>query len=179
MKIDINPVKYKLSFSQITDEFDELFYVFNPLKNAFKIINYFSEGKSVSFAKNALYELNIIPEPKDFMGIYVMIKGNKPFYVGRSKHVLKRINQHVKGESHHTSTLAYLVAKDYYKHITGLDYTGKRNELDYNKYVVPAKDELIQQNVAIFPINNSVQLYLFEIYCAMKLRTPYNKFETH
>ena len=177
--INCTPKEYDLSFIEIVNGFDKLYKKFDPVKNRFKISHYFEYGKGVKYAAKNLHLDGYIKRPLDFQGLYIIFKGKIPFYVGISRQVLTRLNQHVKGESHYTSTLAYWLGRGYCETIEGREYSGRRDDLDFKKYVVPAKKELLNQNGAVIPISNSEELYLFEVYCAMQLGTHYNKFETH
>jgi hypothetical protein len=75
--------------------------------------------------------------------------------------------------------LAYNIGLIRHQILNGEEYTGRRKEFDFNNNVTPAKDFLFKQKIAFLPIENSEELYLFEIFCAMKLGCWLNKFETH
>ncbi|WP_394777119.1 hypothetical protein [Flavobacterium sp.] len=117
-------------------------------------------------------------QKKDFKGLYIYIHNDIPFYVGISKGVIGRTIQHLKGHNHHSASLAYNIAKLLYKLEVREEYTKTRKEFDFN-YATRVKDLLLKQKIAFIPISNDEEMYLFEIYCAMKYKCELNKFETH
>ena len=54
----------------------------------------------------------------DIMGCYVFAEGARPVYVGISKHVFARVQEHVRGTDHFTATLAYQMAVERHPHGT-------------------------------------------------------------
>lgn len=116
---------------------------------------------------------------KDFKGLYVFLNGDIPFYVGISKGVIGRIQQHLKGHSHNQSTLAYNIGLVRYQLMKGETYSGGRKHFDFKADVSPAKEFLLGQSLALLPMESDEEMYLFEIYCAMSLQCYLNKFETH
>lgn len=176
---------HRNNFNTMVNNFPEKLKKFNPLKNAIPIIDYFGEGKGKNISRKLLLENSIIKPNwvnnsiKDFKGIYVFITDNTPFYVGISKKVIHRIQQHVKGNSHNTSSLAYRLGILNYKIANGVEYNGKRNEFNFVNEVEPMKRFLMNQKIAFLPIENDEELYLFEVYCAMQLKTSMNEFKTH
>jgi hypothetical protein len=65
----------------------------------------------VTFARRVGYD-------KDIMGCYVFVENARPIYVGISKHVFARVQEHVRGADHFTATLAYQMAVERYPHGT-------------------------------------------------------------
>lgn len=186
------PRTYLKSFSDLVKDFETKFSNFDPLSNCFDIDNYFGIGKGQVTATKKLIADGKIKEEwlteyitkkgkvkKDFIGLYVFINESSAFYIGISKGVIGRISQHVKGHSHHTSTLAYNIGIISSEIMTGQKYNGKRKEFKFKAEVEPIKKFLLKQKIALFPIDNHEELYLFEIFCSMKLQTFLNKFETH
>ena len=183
---------YSHSFEEIVKEFDRKFSNLNLAKDSFKIEKYFNGGAGIATARNNLLSDGLIqnewlreyktPNGKsktDFKGIYIFINNDRPFYIGISKGVIGRIHQHVKGHSHNNSTLAYNISLIRHKIINGYEYKGSRDGLDFKTEVEPVKEFLSKQKVFWAHIENDEELYLFEIYCAMRLQTVLNKFETH
>lgn len=115
----------------------------------------------------------------DFKGLYVFLDGKKPFYIGISKGVIKRILQHVKGTNHNTATLTYKIGLLKFESEEGAKYEGARKDLDFEHYVLPFRNILMKQNVAFIPIESDEELVLFEIFCSMEFKTMLNTFETH
>jgi hypothetical protein len=179
MKLKFKKKKYKKSFAQLTSGFSAKLKDFNFIKLAVNIDDYFGSGKGLASALKLLAQEGHIPSPKDFQGIYVYLDKNKPFYVGISKGVINRTLQHIKGHNHQTSSLAYRLGQINYQHQTGKFWEGTRDEFDFRKYCGDAKIFLRGKRIAFLPINDSNELYLFEVYCAMELGTEMNYFETH
>lgn len=175
------------SFSDTIKSFDQKLSNLVLPKNIINISNYFGKGFGLASARTKLLQDGIIKSEwltngnttTDFKGIYIFFHNDKPFYVGISKQVLRRILQHTKGHSHYTSTLAYNIGLIYYKLKNGVEYKGKREDFDFSANVEPIKEFLSKQKLVIMNIENDDELYLFEIYCAMRLQTVLNKFETH
>lgn len=181
-----------LSFTEITQGFEAKFSDFDPLNNCFKISDYFGpESGQVSTTKKLLkdgrikenwlenYQTKKGKTKNDFKGIYIFINDTTPFYVGISKGVIGRIFQHVKGHNHNTSTLAYNIGLRGHELLTGQKHQGQRKELNFKTEVAPVKEFLLKQKIAFLNIKNDEELYLFEIFCSMQLRTPLNTFHTH
>ncbi|MDR6763805.1 putative GIY-YIG superfamily endonuclease [Flavobacterium sp. 2755] len=183
---------YKTSFLEITSQFERKFEEFNPVQNCFEIEKYFGGKCGISKVTNKLIQDGIIKKnwlrqyktkggkiKTDFKGLYIYIHQNTPIYVGISKGVIGRTLQHLKGHSHNTSTLAFNIGLIRYEIEKGEKYIGKRKQFDFKLDVTPAKEFLLKQRIAFIPIENDEEMYLFEIYCAMKLQCYLNKFETH
>ncbi len=114
----------------------------------------------------------------DFPGCYVLISPRRvPFYVGISRKVASRIIQHLKG-THYVASLAYRMACHRFPHN---DQPGvAMGKPQFRKAFRDAKAYLSQCSVAVVRIDNALERYLFEPYCAMKLNTSkWNTFETH
>jgi hypothetical protein len=114
----------------------------------------------------------------DLSGCYVLLRHDKPFYVGISRGVVGRLRQHGMGKTHFDASLAYRMACEKIAHET------TRNEAMKNPAFRQAFDEaqqlLLDSNVAFIEISNPLELYLFEAYCAMELNTSeWNTFRTH
>lgn len=173
------PSKHKKSFKTITNNFENLLQEFNPIKNSFEISDYFSEGNGLVSAINNLHRDGLINLKKDFQGIYIYLDGKIPFYTGISKGVINRTLQHTKGHNHQTSSLAYRLGQRNYETQIGEKWNRTRNEFDFKNYCGDTKRFLGQRRLAFMPIENPIELYLFEVYCAMELRCEMNSFETH
>ena len=114
----------------------------------------------------------------DFKGCYVLLDKEKPIYVGISQSVIQRLQQHVKGQTHYDASLAYRMASDK----VPLETTraeAMQND-PFRKAFIHSKEYLQSLFVAFIEIENAVELYLFELYCALELDTEkWNTFETH
>lgn len=114
----------------------------------------------------------------DFSGCYSLLEGGKPIYVGISRGVLGRVRQHVFGRSHFDASLAYRMAQH------GLPTKGRRSanmmNADFRRVFNEAQQYLRSLSVAVLQIDNPLELYLFEAYAAMEVKTSrWNSFRTH
>jgi hypothetical protein len=168
----LKPNFYKIKFVDTVAEFPEMLRALTSSKK-YSIKDYFT-----SYGVDGICEQLEIE--KDFEGLYIFFKNEKPFYTGISKKVIRRINQHVKGKNHYSSSLCYKMGAALHKSINKESHLGGRGGLDFVKYVEPAKKELMKCQFAFIKIPNDVKLYLFEVYVAMELGTlHYNSFCTH
>lgn len=102
----------------------------------------------------------------------------KPFYVGISRSVVSRLRQHGTGTTHFSASLAHRMA------CQKIPHTKQRSEAMQDKAFRPAFHEAQRQlrdsAVAFVEIENPLELYVFEAYCAMELDTcQWNTFRTH
>jgi len=107
----------------------------------------------------------------------VLLDKAKPFYVGISRSVVMRLQQHSTG-TELSATLAYRMANEKAPH------EKKRSEAMKDPAFRAAFHEaqalLRGCTVAFIEIPNPVELYLFEAHCAMALDThEWNTFRTH
>lgn len=114
----------------------------------------------------------------DFSGCYVFVDGEEPIYVGISRGVLTRIRQHLPGTTHFDASLAYAMAR----RTSGTK--GSRKSLmeraAFQTVFNERRDYLRRLDVAYIGIVNPVELYVFEAYAALSLRThEWNTFRTH
>ena len=178
--INLEPKRHTRKFKHLNEVFEDWYKAWNPIQNNFRIEEYLGDGLGVAKGLKKLKNEGLCDLDKDFKGIYVLQKLGKPFYVGISKHVIKRIIQHVKGKNHFTSSLSYSLGAQSHIEKHGKSHEGGREGLDFEEYAEPEKRELLRCDVSIFPVENDLELYLFEVFMAMKLKTlRYNKFQTH
>ena len=121
---------------------------------------------------------------KDISGIYLFSEKGIPVYVGRSRNIRNRYNGHIYS-NRHSASFAFMLARD---------KTGKNEAID--KSISKTREELMKDKNFVKAFNkarhriremefryveesNSIRQALLEIYCAVKLNTEYNKFETH
>jgi GIY-YIG catalytic domain len=114
----------------------------------------------------------------DFSGCYVLVEKDEPIYVGISRSVLSRLRQHFTGKTHFDASLVYAIAQ------RRLPTIGKRAEAMasalFQKEFAAAQAYLRTLQVAFVEIQNPLELYVFEAYAAMELRTHvWNTFRTH
>ena len=114
----------------------------------------------------------------DFSGCYVLIDSRTPIYVGISRTVIARLRQHVFGKTQSDASLAYRMAVKQYPHrVTrsqAMQDTAFKSAFDI------AQNYLRSLKCATIAIDNPLELYLFEAFCAMELDTSvWNTFMTH
>jgi hypothetical protein len=177
-------------FDSLTCAFEAKLEAFNPIEHAFALNAYFTPGIGVKGVLKALardfphlHQAASEGKPDglltDFMGLYVLIHDDRPFYVGISRKVVNRLNQHLKGHSHFSASLAYKIARiNEGDHSVSGDRKSQRKELEAEK-IKAAQVFLLAQRAAILPFNNHDELYLFEVFLSMKYKTCLNTFETH
>jgi predicted GIY-YIG superfamily endonuclease len=114
----------------------------------------------------------------DFSGCYVLTRDGKPFYVGISRSIVGRLRQHGTGKTHSDASLAYSMARKKAPH--KLTRSAAMKDPAFKKEFEDAKHLLHGSSVAFIEIENPLELYLFEAYCAMELDTgKWNTFRTH
>ena len=133
------------------------------------------------FARKGVGSVSILNELKrdrDFPGCYVLLKSGEPMYVGRSRSIVQRLTKHVKGKSHFDSSLAYKIASEKYDH--NKTAKGAMKDPAFMREFGKAKEHLASLDVAFIEIKNDLEVFLFEVYCAMELDTAeWNTFRTH
>jgi hypothetical protein len=115
---------------------------------------------------------------RDFSGCYVLLEKDSPKYVGISRKVLSRLRQHVLGRTHFDASLAYLIAQ------RSRPTSGHRDRVmehaEFQAAFAEAQSYLRSLSAAFVEIENPVELYVFEAYAALSLRTfEWNTFRTH
>jgi hypothetical protein len=114
----------------------------------------------------------------DFSGSYVLLHGDKPFYVGISRSVISRLRQHGTGKTHSDASLAYSMARKKVLHQKTRNEAMKNTQ--FHEAFHEAQQLLHDSSVAFVEISNPLELYLFEAYCAVELDTcEWNTFRTH
>jgi hypothetical protein len=114
----------------------------------------------------------------DFSGCYVLLREGKAFYVGISRTVVQRLRQHVTGRTHYDASLAYQMATEKTGHT--MKRVDAMQDAAFRVAFNGAKALLRDCGVAFIEIDNPLELYLFEAYCAMELDTcEWNTFRTH
>jgi hypothetical protein len=130
------------------------------------------------FAAGKANVLRHMGRTNDFSGCYCLVERGDPFYVGISRNVAGRLNQHFRGKTHFDASLAYAMACRCHPHeVSRADamlLSAFRDAFDQEQTRIRAID------VAVIEIENPVELYLFEVYAALELRTAlHNTFRTH
>lgn len=132
----------------------------------------------VGFKSATREVLKRVGKPVDFPGCYVFFDSGKPVYVGISRSVVKRLTQHLNYDSHYSASLVYRMASEEYPHEMKRDQAMKDDQFRAVFFAVQSR--LREMTVAFIEIHNDLELYLFEVYAAMKLDTDtWNTFRTH
>jgi len=178
--IDFKLIQHKHSFEGITKTFESEFADFAPTEKFVSVEKYFGINVGVVGSATKLAHDGLMAMANDFKGVYVFLEGTKPIYTGISRKVISRIHQHVKGKNHFSASLAFNIGK-HKALIEGSDLSNaKRGDISYKEHICPAQKFLLTQNVAFHPMEDDISLYLFEVYCAMRLNTLFmNDFGTH
>lgn len=120
--------------------------------------------------------------PQDFSGCYVLVENGVPIYVGISRGVIGRLRQHVYGKTHFDASLAFRIAMNRHpdQTIANLTRSDAMDDPLFGTSFAEAQTYLRSLQVAAVAIENPLELYVFEPYCAMELDThQWNAFETH
>jgi hypothetical protein len=116
--------------------------------------------------------------PGDFSGCYVLVDGDRPVYVGISRKVLSRLRQHLRGQTHFDASFAYAIAQR--RQPTPGSRDVAMGTPKFREAFDGARQYLASLSIAFIEIDNPLELYVFEAYAAMSLRThEWNTFRTH
>lgn len=114
-------------------------------------------------------------------GLYIWFNTGKPFYVGISGNIAKRLHQHINNQSHYSASMAYKIAYLVFGFIfdDGVEDDGKETRAKFSKNKIKEIQKwLKKQEVSYIPIEDNDELALFEIYCSLELKIRLNSFET-
>jgi hypothetical protein len=132
----------------------------------------------VGFKSATREALARVGQSADFPGCYAFLDAGKPVYVGISRGVVKRLIQHLNYDSHYSASLVYRMASEEFPHEMKRDQAMKDDQFRAVFFAVQSR--LREMTVAFIQIDNDLELYLFEVYAAMKLDTgTWNTFRTH
>ena len=122
--------------------------------------------------------LKILGQDADFSGCYVFLEDTKPIYVGISRRVVRRLIQHLNTDTHFSASLVYRMASKDYPHTMRREQAMKDDQ--FQQVFFQVQKRLRAMNIAFIPIENDLELYVFEVYAAMALDTgTWNTFRTH
>lgn len=119
--------------------------------------------------------------PQDFSGCYVLLDTGPPIYVGISRGVIGRLRQHVFGKTHFDAILVFRVAMARHpdRAIASLTRSEAMQDPLFGMSFAEAQSCLRSLQVAAIAIENPLELYVFEPYCALDLDThQWNSIET-
>jgi len=138
-----------------------------------------------TFARRGIGVKSLLSEfglPQDFSGCYVLLENDSPIYVGISRGVIGRLRQHVFGKTHFDASLAFRIAMKRHpdQTIANLTRAEAMDDPLFGTSFEEAQTYLRSLQVAAVAIENPLELYVFEPYCAIELDThQWNSFETH
>ena len=114
----------------------------------------------------------------DFAGCYVFFDADRAVYVGISRSVLGRLRQHLCGKTHFDASLAYRMAKR--EMPTRLKRSEAMQDAAFRQVFDDRQQYLRGLQVCFIRIENDLEIYLFEAFCAIELDTSeWNTFRTH
>jgi hypothetical protein len=132
----------------------------------------------VGFRSAGRGALAAVGKSADFPGCYVFLAAEKSVYVGISRNVVKRLVQHLNFDSHYSASLVYRMASEEYRHEMKRDQAMKDEQ--FREVFFTVQSQLREMSIAFIEIDNDLELYLFEVYAAMKLDSgTWNTFRTH
>lgn len=122
-------------------------------------------------ASNILERTEIIPPVR---GAYVWMLDRSPIYVGIANNLRKRIAQHMLADPSGANLAVRVAAR-----ALGCSLRVVKRQASFGSAFLDARSRLRAGDIAYLEIENSLELYLFEPYCAMELDTiTYNFFDT-
>ena len=115
-------------------------------------------------------------------GIYILYEKGKPIYVGRSRRLKQRLQEHSRDSSRHESgTFAFNLAKaEAIKKGIHTSRTRKQlqNDPEFEQVFLEAKKRVSRMKIRVVEVEEPALQTVFEVYVALTLETPYNAFET-
>ncbi len=107
-------------------------------------------------------------------GCYVISQQETPIYVGIAKNMRRRIQDHLSGDPSRANLAVRMAAKE-----VGVKLLAIKKHPQFVPTFESAKNNLLNCGVSWVDIENPLEMYIFEAYCAMKLNTcEYNFFDT-
>jgi hypothetical protein len=132
---------------------------------------------SIDGCANSFTDLATKVLPKYMDELRGAMKDLRPL-IGISRGVIARLRQHGTGSTHFDASLAYSMARHKVPH--KLTRSAAMKNPTFRQAFEEAQRLLISCRVAFIEIQNSLELYLFEAYCAMEFDTcKWNTFRTH
>ncbi|MET0557061.1 MAG: GIY-YIG nuclease family protein [Solirubrobacterales bacterium] len=117
-------------------------------------------------------------------GVYLFSKGDEALYVGQTRNLRTRLNNHTNPLSRENkASFAFLVAKTEARK-AGVDLSRTRKVLegdeDFARHFGEAKLGVAEMDVRFIQMEGAISRSIFEIYASLTLDTLlYNSFETH
>lgn len=131
--------------------------------------------------------LSTLPAPSDMprSGIYLWSDAGRHLYVGRSRRIRQRLQEHARDSAgHNQASFAFLLARESTGQIAASYSTsGSRHALlqddRFQTAFSNAKARLRRMELRFIEESDPTRQYLLEVYIAVTLRTQYNDFESH
>ena len=121
---------------------------------------------------------------KNISGIYLFSENGNPVYVGRSRNIRNRYNGHISSSSD-SASFAFMLARDKTGKNEAISKSRPKTRKElmedeiFEKAFNKARQQIREMEFRYVEESDSIRQALLEIYCAVKLNTEYNKFETH
>lgn len=119
-------------------------------------------------------------------GVYLFSENDKPLYVGRSNDIRARYFGHCRPSStHFSASFAFRIAREeagIQKASYKSDSESRKGLLqnpDFAAAFTDAKKRIRSMEFRYVEEKNAKRQTLLELYCAIVLETPYNRFNTH
>lgn len=118
-------------------------------------------------------------------GIYWLTEGENSIYVGRSRRIRSRLQEHVRPSSgHNQASFAFLLAREMTGNLTAAYRPdGSRDRLledpQFAEAFVAAKDRIRSMHVRFVGEDHPVRQCLLEVYVATAVGARYNDFDSH
>jgi hypothetical protein len=115
-------------------------------------------------------------------GIYLFSEGQHYLYVGRSRDLRRRLRYHCSG-NYTVASFAFLLARIETGNLKAT-YVSKgsraylQEQPEFQEAFVRCTDRIRNMDIRFIGEADPVRQALLEIYAAISLNTPYNKFET-
>lgn len=126
-----------------------------------------------------------MPRQMPVSGIYLWSEAGKHIYVGRSRRIRQRLQEHVRPSSgHNQASFAFLMARQE-TGMTDASYSpaGSRaqllNDPIFKETFDTAKQRLAKMELRFVEETHPVRQCLLEVYVATALKTPFNDFASH
>lgn len=138
---------------------------------------YFSELEGIDFMNLADLKNAGLPQA----GIYVLYERGVAQYVGRTGRLKARLKEHGHVNSNHFSaSFAFILAKKQAS-LNGINCNRSREALalDPDFKFEGAKKAVSLMQFRFVEIKDPIAQTLFEVYAALRLKTPHNSFDSH
>jgi hypothetical protein len=124
----------------------------------------------------AARRLDHAPKIPAVPGLYLFEEHGRPVYVGQTRNLRRRLADHCRPSGgHNKATLAFLIARRAGAHF------GSRKSLELSDEFgfADAKRRVAQMQIRYVEERDPALRTVFEVYATLRLKLPYNDFETH